>query len=56
MILWDYIQNVPKSKHPIEIGQNVPMVKKVGQNFHKMIFSIFYEILSIIWDVWMKLF
>ena len=58
----------PKSKRPLvktspnwskrpQIGQNVPMVKNVGQNVPKMIFYyIFYEILDIIWDGWMKLF
>ena len=52
-------QNVPKLvKTSQKIGQNVPMVKNAGQNVPKMIFSypIFYAILGIIWDVWMKLF
>ena len=51
-------QNVPKLvKTSPKIGQNVPMEKIVGQNVPKMIFySIFYAILVIIWDVWMKLF
>ena len=51
-------QNVPKLvKTSPKIGQNVPMVKNVGQNVPKMNFySIFYEILGIIWDVWMKIF
>ena len=51
-------QNVPELvKTSPKIGQNVPMVKNVGQNVPKMIFySIFYEMLGIIWDVWMNLF
>ena len=46
-------QNVPDLvKMSPKIGQNVPMVKNVGRNVPKMIFySIFYEILGIIWDV-----
>ena len=46
-------QNVPELvKTSPKIGQNVPMVKNVGQNVPKMIYnSIFYEILGIIWDV-----
>ena len=46
-------QNVPELvKTSPKIGQNVPMVKNVGQNVPKMIFySIFYEILGIIGDV-----
>ena len=46
-------QNVPELvKTSPKIGQNVPMVKNVGQNVPKMNFySIFYEILGIIWDV-----
>ena len=41
----------PQVKTSPKIGQNVPMVKNVGQNVPKMIFySIFYEILGIIWD------
>ena len=46
--LSDYSQNVPKSKRPLvktspKIGQNIPMLKIVGQNVPKMIFySIFY--------------
>ena len=48
-------QNVPELvKTSPKIGQNVPMVKNVGQNVPKMIFySIFYENLGIIRDVWM---
>ena len=43
-------QNVPELvKTSPKIGQNVPMVKNVGQNVPKMIhYSIFYEILGII--------
>ena len=39
-------QNVPELvKTSPKIGQNVPMVKNVGQNVPKMIYySIFYEI------------
>ena len=46
-------QNVPKLvKTSPKIGQNVPIVKNVGQNVPKMNFySIFYEILARIWDV-----
>ena len=46
-------QNVPELvKTSPKIGQNVPMVKNVGQNVPKMNFySKFYEILGIIWDV-----
>ena len=46
-------QNVPELvKTSPKIGQNVPMVKNVGQNVPKMIvYSIFYENLGIIWDV-----
>ena len=46
-------QNVPELvKTSPKIGQNVPMLKIVGQNVPKMIFySKFYESLGIIWDV-----
>ena len=46
-------QNVPiLVKTSPKIGQNVPMLKHVGQNVPKMNFySICYEILGIIWDV-----
>ena len=45
-------QNVPELvKTSPKIGQNVPMVKNVGQNVPKMIFySIFFVFLGIIWD------
>ena len=46
-------QNVPELvKTSPKIGQNVPMIKNVGQNVPKMNFYyVFYEILGIIWDV-----
>ena len=48
---------VPLMPTHAKIGQNVPMVKNVGQNVPKMNFySICYEILGIIWDVCVKLF
>ena len=45
-------QNVPELvKTSPKIGHNVPMVKYVGQNVIKMNFySMFYEILGIMWD------
>ena len=46
-----YSQNVPKSKHVPELvktsrkkGQNVPVVKNVGQNVPKMIFFLYLHI------------
>ena len=52
------VKNVPELvKTSPKIGHNVPMVKYVGQNVPKMNFySIFYEILGMMWDFWMKLF
>ena len=68
-IFMDYSQNLPKSKRPLvktspnwskrpqKLVKNVPMVENVGQNVPNMIFySIYYEILGIIWDVLVKLF
>ena len=46
-------QNVPKLvKTSPKIGQNVPMVKNVGQNVPNIIFYYkLYVILGMIWDV-----